>query len=164
MGPLPLGDMYRHWVVTAGGQGNLLKKVIWCPVICMEDTVFIAKLVYPPSKHPLYIFNIGCFCCKNGRFFEVFRLLRWWVTGDRRSIALRSDWLSVQIVSGYSGWLVVAHSIATCMAAASSANDEVNTAPRRWLWCRMVGAAGSPQVTITPAPPSLVPAEAEPSV
>ncbi len=28
----------------------------------------------------------------------------------------------------------------------------------------MVGAAGSPQVTITLAPPSLVPAEAEPSV
>ncbi len=52
-----------------------------------------------------------------------------WVTGDRHSIALRSDWLSVQIVSEYSGWLVVAHSIATCMAAASSANDEVNAAP-----------------------------------
>ncbi len=32
------------------------------------------------------------------------RDLRWWVTGDRRSIALRSDWLSVQIVSEYSGW------------------------------------------------------------
>ncbi len=31
------------------------------------------------------------------------RYLRWWVTGDRRSIALRSDWLSVQIVSEYSG-------------------------------------------------------------
>ncbi len=59
------------------------------------------------------------------------RDLSWWVTGDRRSIALRSDWLSVQIVSEYSGWLVVAHSIATCMAAASSANDEVNLAPRR---------------------------------
>ncbi len=38
------------------------------------------------------------------------RDLRWWVTGDRHSIALRSDWLSVQIVSEYSGWLVVAHS------------------------------------------------------
>ncbi len=36
-----------------------------------------------------------------------------------------------QIVSEYSGWLVVAHSIATFMAAASSANDEVNPAPRR---------------------------------
>ncbi len=59
------------------------------------------------------------------------RDLRWWITGDRRSIALRSDWLRVQIVSEYSGWLVVAHSIATCMAAASSANDEVNPAPRR---------------------------------
>ncbi len=59
------------------------------------------------------------------------RDLRWWVTGDRRSIALRSDWLSVQIVSEHSGWLVVAHSIVTCMAAASSANDEVNAAPRR---------------------------------
>ncbi len=58
------------------------------------------------------------------------RDLRWWVTGDRRSFAI-SDWLSVQIVSEHSGWLVVAHSIATCMAAASSANDEVNLAPRR---------------------------------
>ncbi len=57
--------------------------------------------------------------------------LRWWVAGNRRSIAMRSDWLSVQIVSEYSGWLVVAHSIATCMAAASSANDEVNPTPRR---------------------------------
>ncbi len=64
-----------------------------------------------------------------GRAFR--RDLRWWVTGGRRSIALMSDWLSVQIVSEYSGWLVVAHSIATCMAAASSANDEVNLAPRR---------------------------------
>ncbi len=59
------------------------------------------------------------------------RDLRWWVTGDRRSIALRSDWLSVQIVSEYSGLFVVAHSIAIGMAAASSANDEVNPAPRR---------------------------------
>ncbi len=38
------------------------------------------------------------------------RDLRWWVTGDRRSIALMRDWLSVQIVSVYSGWLVVDHS------------------------------------------------------
>ncbi len=59
------------------------------------------------------------------------RDLRWWVTVDRRSIALRRDWLSVQIVNEYSGWLVVAHSIATSMAAASSANDEVSAAPRR---------------------------------
>ncbi len=64
-----------------------------------------------------------------GRAFR--RDLRWWVTGDRRSIALRSDWLSVLIVSEDSGWLVVAHSIATCVAAASSAKDEVNAAPRR---------------------------------
>ncbi len=26
---------------------------------------------------------------------------RWWVTGDRHSIALRSDWLSVKIASEY---------------------------------------------------------------
>ncbi len=64
-----------------------------------------------------------------GRAFRTdFRL---WVTGDRRSIALRSDWLSVQIVSEYSRWLVVSHSIATCMAADSSANNEVNPASRR---------------------------------
>ncbi len=51
-----------------------------------------------------------------GRAFRWY--LRWWVTGDLLSIALRSDWLSVQIMSEYSGWVVVAHSIATCMAAA----------------------------------------------
>ncbi len=39
----------------------------------------------------------------------LWRYLKWWVTGDRRSLALRRDWLSVQIVSEYSGWLVVAH-------------------------------------------------------
>ncbi len=44
-----------------------------------------------------------------GRAFR--RDLRWWVTGDQLSIALRSDWLSVQIVSEDSGWLVVADSI-----------------------------------------------------
>ncbi len=31
------------------------------------------------------------------------RDLRWWVTGDRCSIALRSNLLSVKIVSEYSG-------------------------------------------------------------
>ncbi len=36
-----------------------------------------------------------------GRAFR--RDLRRWATGDRRSIALRSDWLSVQLVSEYSG-------------------------------------------------------------
>ncbi len=41
---------------------------------------------------------------------------------------------------------------------------EVNAAPQRWLRWRMVGSAGSPQVTIIPTPPSLVPAEGEPSV
>ncbi len=61
-------------------------------------------------------------------------------------------------------WLAVAHSNASCMAATSSANDEVNTAPRRSLRWGMVGSAGSPRVTITPAPPSLVPAVAELSV
>ncbi len=64
-----------------------------------------------------------------GRAFR--RDLRWWDTGDRRSIALRSDWMSVQIVSECSGWLVVVHSNASCMAAASTANDEVNATPRR---------------------------------
>ncbi len=37
----------------------------------------------------------------------------------------------VQIVSEFSGWLVAAHSNASCMAAISSANDEVSAAPRR---------------------------------
>ncbi len=36
------------------------------------------------------------------------------------------------------------------MAAASSANDEVNAKPRRRLWWRMVESAGSTRVTITP--------------
>ncbi len=35
------------------------------------------------------------------------------------------------IVSECSWWLAVAHSNAGCMAAASSATDEVNAAPRR---------------------------------
>ncbi len=57
--------------------------------------------------------------------------LRWWVTRDRRSIALSSNSLSVQIVSEWSGWLAVVHSKPSCMAVASSAIDEVNAAPRR---------------------------------
>ncbi len=40
-------------------------------------TVFIATLAFPPSKPlPLYIFNFGYVCCKNGRFCAVFRLYR----------------------------------------------------------------------------------------
>ncbi len=39
-------------------------------------TVFIAKFASPPSKLPLYIFNFGYFCCKNGKFFAVFELYR----------------------------------------------------------------------------------------
>ncbi len=70
--------------------------------------------------------------------------LRWWV------IAPSSDWLSVQIVRECSGWFMVIHSKACCMAAASSVNDEVNAAPRRW---RMLGPAGLPQATITSVPP-----------
>ncbi len=41
-------------------------------VDCEHTTVFIA----PPSKPPLYIFNLGYFDCQNGRFFVVFRLHR----------------------------------------------------------------------------------------
>ncbi len=37
----------------------------------------------------------------------------------------------MEIVIDYSGWLAVAHSIATCIAAASSANDEVNLLERK---------------------------------
>ncbi len=35
------------------------------------------------------------------------------------------------MVSEYLGWLAVAHSNASCMAAASLANDEVNAEPRK---------------------------------
>ncbi len=49
------------------------------------------------------------------------------------------------------GLVGVAISKASCMAAASSANDEVNAAQR------VVGLTGLPQVTVTLAPPSLVP-------
>ncbi len=67
-------------------------------------------------------------------------------------------------MSECSRWLAVAHSSASCMAADSSANDEVNAAPRRSLRWRTVGSSGSPQVTITPAPPSLFPAVAGPLI
>ncbi len=50
------------------------------------------------------------------------------------------------------------------MAVAYSSNDEVNTAPRKWLGWRMIGPDVSPQVTNTPAPSSLVPTVAEPAV
>ncbi len=57
----------------------------------------------------------------------------------------------------------MAYSKASYVAAASSENDEVNSTPRRRLRWRMVMSGGSPQVTITPTPPFLVPAVAEPS-
>ncbi len=42
---------------------------------------------------------------------------------------MRSDCLLVEIVRECSGWLEVVHSKASCMAADSYANDEVNAEP-----------------------------------
>ncbi len=77
---------------------------------------------------------------------------------------LGGESVSVQIVSGCSKSLAVAHSNASCMVVASCANNEVNAAPRRPFRWRTVGSAGSPQVTIKPAPPSLFPAVAGPFI
>ncbi len=57
--------------------------------------------------------------------------LRWRISGDRRSIVLRSDSKSAHIVSEWLGWLAVAQSKVSCMVDASSASDEVNAAPHR---------------------------------
>ncbi len=54
----------------------------------------------------------------------------------------------------------MALSMANCMAIVSKANDKEKATTRKRLQWGMVGSAGSPQVTITPASLSLVPAVA----
>ncbi len=80
--------------------------------------------------------------------------LRSAVSGEPLWIALRSDWLSVQMAAA--AWDGKRHSSAMRMAAFSS--------PRCCFVMRVVGLAGSPSVTTIPTPPLSVPAVAEPSV
>ncbi len=84
------------------------------------------------------------------------------VSAEPLWIALRSDWLSVQIAAAACD--VRSHSSAMRMAAFSSSYDEVMAAPRCCVVKRIVGLAGSPSVTTISARPLSVPTVAEPSV
>ncbi len=77
-------------------------------------------------------------------------------------IALRSDWLSVQMAAAACDGR--SHSSAMHMAAFSSSYDEVKAALRCCFVRRVVGLAGSPSVATIPARPFSVPAVAEPLV
>ncbi len=84
------------------------------------------------------------------------------VSAEPLWIALRSDWLSVQMAAAACDGR--SPSSAMRMAAFSSSYDEVKAAPRCCFVRRVVGLAGSPSVTTNPAPSFSVPAVAEPSV
>ncbi len=88
--------------------------------------------------------------------------LRSVVSAEPLWIALRSDWLSMQMAAPACDG--ESHSSAMRMAAFSSSYDEVVAAPRCCFERRVGGLAGSPSVTTIPAAPFSVPAVAEPSV
>ena len=86
-------------------------------------------------------------------------------SGEEPSRAMHRDWLSVKMATDVDRsrcWLI--QSTAICMALLSSSKEQVNAAPRSSTVPTTSGAAGSPVVMTTPAPPLVVPALADPSV
>ena len=95
-------------------------------------------------------------------FMERRRVSRY---GEEPRRVLQRDWLSVKIAADVD-WSMCSliQSTASCMVLLSSSYEHVSAAPRSCKVVTTFGAAGSPVVMTTPAPPLVVPALADPSV